>query len=111
MYIADFYSRIIEQTLPPLDQDDRDQKRGRIWGVIYRGPDKTAGLPPVPDLDAAPLESLLRFLGDARLVLRTHATHQLVERIGSQAIEPLQKLLGANAHPWQRAHAAWCCTG
>lgn len=107
LYIADFYNRIIEHTLAPLNEDSRDRERGRIWRVVYRGLERSATLATTPDLQVASLDQLLNVLGDANLVLRTQATHQLVERIGQPAIEPLQRLLQQPSRPWQRAHAVW----
>ncbi len=108
LYIADFYNRIIAHTLVPLGHAKRDRERGRIWRVVYTGQDANGKrIRPVPDLAKATLTELIDFLRDPNLVVRTHATHQLAERIGNAAVDPIKRLFGANSHPWQRAHGLW----
>ena len=39
IYVADFYNRIIGHYEVPLTHPGRDRERGRIWRIVYRGPD------------------------------------------------------------------------
>ncbi|MGD9723054.1 MAG: PVC-type heme-binding CxxCH protein [Pirellulales bacterium] len=112
LYIADFYNKIIGHYEVPLEHPGRDRERGRIWRVVYTGsgvdgPITTA--PPIgPRVSQASLQRLLELLGDENLTLRTQATHELVERIGAPAIEPLRMLVAsASSTPTQRAHGMW----
>ena len=48
LYIADFYNRIIGHYEVPLDHPGGDRDKGRIWRIVYRGPDgkaRTAAIP------------------------------------------------------------------
>lgn len=109
LYIADFYNRIIAHSLVPLDHAERDRERGRIWRVIYRGEaDQRRAIDPPPNLSTAPLKDLLANLGDGNLVVRTLATHELVDRIGSNAANAVRQLMIANDSNYlQRAHGIW----
>jgi putative heme-binding domain-containing protein len=106
LYIADFYNRIIGHYEVPLDHPQRDRQRGRIWRVVYRGEKGT--LPsPMPSLREASLEELIQRLADGNLVVRTLATHELVDRFGTRAIEPLQQSLERSTKAPQQVHAVW----
>ncbi|MEX0676443.1 MAG: PVC-type heme-binding CxxCH protein [Pirellulales bacterium] len=112
LYVADFYNCIIGHYEVPLEHPRRDRSRGRIWRVVFTGkgvekPPKTA--PPVdPRVHEAPLEGLIELVGHANLTVRTLATHELVDRIGKAAIEPLVKLLTSNeSTPLARIHGMW----
>ncbi len=48
LYVADFYNRIIGHYEVPLDHPGRDHERGRIWRIVYRGPDGKAPPPAAP---------------------------------------------------------------
>ena len=43
LYVADFYNRIIGHYEVPLTHPGRDRTSGRIWRIVYRGPE---GKPP-----------------------------------------------------------------
>ncbi len=113
LYIADFYNRIIGHYEVPLDHPGRDRERGRIWRVVYTGkgvenPAKTAPHAAGPDVQSATLEALIDLLGHANLTVRTLATHELVDRIGQPAVEPLKALLRSpRATPEQRVGGLW----
>jgi putative heme-binding domain-containing protein len=116
LYVADFYNRIIGHYEVPLEHPGRDRTRGRIWRVVYTGKgvetgvDKPAGTaPPIgPDISQAPLRRLLDLLGDPNLAIRAAATHELVDRVGPSAVEPLRALLASpNSTAWQRLHGMW----
>ena len=112
LYIADFYNKIIGHYEVPLEHPGRDRHRGRIWRVVYTGagvdtPAKVAP-PMAPVVAQASLIRLLELLGDDNLTQRTLATHELVQRIGSEAVEPLRSLLASpEAKVWQRVHGMW----
>jgi putative heme-binding domain-containing protein len=106
LYIADFYNRIIGHYEVPLTHPGRDHDRGRIWRVIYKGDGATAHKP-MPDLFKLGADELIGLLKDDNLQVRIRATNQLSERIGKAAVEPVQKMLGAESTPFQRAHGLW----
>jgi putative heme-binding domain-containing protein len=112
LYIADFYNRIIGHYEVPLTHPGRDRERGRIWRVVYTGqgvaePAQTA--PPLaPVVAQAPPKRLFELLGDANFVQRTLATHEIVDRLGQSAVEPLKALLSSDETTApQRVHAMW----
>ena len=106
LYVADFYSPIIAHYEVPLTHSKRDRQHGRIWRISYVGED---GDPPKtgPDLTEASLDELLGFLSHANLVVRTHATHQLVHRIGQPAGQRIKAMLADGLGAEQRAHGLW----
>jgi putative heme-binding domain-containing protein len=108
IYVADFYNRIIGHYEVPLTHPLRDKTRGRIWRISYVG---EAGRPvaakkPV-DLSRAPLETLVASLSDANALVRRHATHELVDRIGKPAVPPVRALVESSSSPEGRSHAIW----
>ena len=112
LYIADFYNRIIGHYEVPLDHPGRDRYRGRIWRVVYtgKGVDKSVAVtaPTMVVPAQASLEQLLNLLNDGNLTVRTQATHELVDRIGETAIEPLRTLLASpKSSPRHRVHGLW----
>jgi len=108
LYLADFYNRIIGHYEVPLNHPQRDRQRGRIWRIVYRGPDGKAPPPrPMPDLAKASIDQLIGLLADVNLTVRTLATHELVDRFGVQAIEPVRAMFARSPQPFQRAHALW----
>jgi putative heme-binding domain-containing protein len=111
MYVADFYNRIIGHYEVPLDHPGRDRKSGRVWRVIYRGPDGQAAPPPPPrDLTVAPVKELVAALGDPNLTVRMLATHQLLAR-GEEAGDEAAFAFHESENPLQRAHAMWVLEG
>jgi putative heme-binding domain-containing protein len=112
LYIADFYNRIIGHYEVPLEHPGRDRERGRIWRVVYtgKGVEKPAATAPAANIDvaAAPLDRLLELLGIPNQTVRNLATHELVDRNGAPAIEPIRALVGApTSSSWQRMHGMW----
>jgi putative membrane-bound dehydrogenase-like protein len=127
LYVADFYNRIIGHYEVPLTHPGRDRERGRIWRIVYRGPDgssvrKNAGdkkatrilgnaatLPHMPRADwgKASIDELVQDLGHANLVVRTKATNQLVERGGEEAVAKTKKIQETSANPYQIVHSLW----
>lgn len=107
LYIADFYNRIIGHYEVPLTHPQRDRERGRIWRVVYTGAGGGEGRPSVNQATAS-LDLLCKQLGSPNIVIRTQAVHQLVHRIGKDAVPPVRRLIeAADSQPLQRAHALW----
>ncbi len=107
LYIADFYNRIIGHYEVPLTHPGRDRHRGRIWRVVYTGADDDAHpLQPLPNLPVATTIQLIEMLDNANLARRTMATHELVDRIGNHAIDPVTDIVQTGTPP-QRAHGLW----
>jgi putative heme-binding domain-containing protein len=112
LYIADFYNCIIGHYEVPLEHPRRDRERGRIWRVVYTGrgvenPPQTSPAT-APNVHAAGQEELFALLGHPNLTVRTLATHEVVDRLGSIAVDGLNRLLaGADATSYQQIHAMW----
>jgi putative heme-binding domain-containing protein len=109
LYIADFYNCIIGHYEVDLHHPRRDRERGRIWRVVYRGTnDKPAKSPAISDLTKLDLDALLGRLNDSNLVVRTMATHEILDRFAPSAGSAITKLLkSGRASARQRAQAAW----
>jgi putative heme-binding domain-containing protein len=109
LYVADFYNRIIGHYEVPLTHPGRDRERGRIWRIVYRGPDGKGPIPHMPrsDWGQASVDELTEDLGHPNLVVRIKATSQLVERGGEPGKQKLQALLKGETTPFQRIHALW----
>lgn len=106
LYIADFYNRIIGHYEVPLDHPGRDRERGRIWRVVYRGTGETASSPALPNFTTMDAGQLLEKLEDSNLIVRTMATHELVDRFGNEAAAMLRTALHESDEPAvKRAHA------
>ena len=110
LYIADMYNCIIGHYEVPLTHEKRDRSHGRIWRVSYVGDDgeSNSSKSSTPgDLTTQSTDELIDHLTDANIVVRTHATHQLVERIGAAAVAPVRALLTGDSSETQRAHGIW----
>jgi putative heme-binding domain-containing protein len=108
LYVADFYNRIIGHYEVPLDHPGRDRDRGRIWRIVYRGPDGN-GPPRAPRADwaKATTAELIDDLAHPNLSVRTLATNQLVERGGLEVLEAVRAVLRPACSPFQRVHGLW----
>lgn len=109
LYIGDFYNCIIGHYEVPLDHPKRDRDRGRIWRVVYTGSkDKPQKLPDVRNLATADTRALVESLADANITIRTHATNELVDRIGPSCVPTLQAVVTSKSSvPLQRAFGLW----
>src|SRR5947199_4028340 len=67
LYVADFYNRIIGHYEVDLHHPGRDKQRGRIWRIVYRGPDGKAPVAKVPDLSKLSAQQLVDSLADPNL--------------------------------------------
>ena len=108
LYVADFYNRIIGHYEVPLTHPGRDHERGRIWRIIYRGPEGKHTPPAMPaDLTTAGPGRLAEALAHPNLVVRMLATNRLAE-LGSAAVEVCREVLAnRNLTPTPRVHALW----
>ena len=107
LYIADFYNKIIGHYEVPLDHPGRDRERGRIWRIVYTGDGSEAATPAPGDLSTASTDALIAALGHPTLTTRLLATHELVDRVGTAALEPAQAAFADSDDPKVRAHALW----
>jgi putative heme-binding domain-containing protein len=108
LYVADFYNRIIGHYEVPLKHPGRDRVRGRIWRIVYRGPNgKGNPRPPRRDYNKATVAELVGDLASPNLTVRMKATNQLVERGGKPAAAAVGKLLHGPSSPFQRMHGLW----
>ena len=108
LYVADFYNRIIGHYEVPLTHPGRDRERGRIWRIVYRGPDgKRKPLAPRGDWTRASIAELVQDLGHPNLTVRTLATNQLVKRGGPKVTSAVREALGSGSTVWQRVHGYW----
>jgi putative membrane-bound dehydrogenase-like protein len=92
----------------------RDKKHGRIWRVVPTDP---AALRKDHTLDPKDLASLLKGLHSPSQHLRLHAQRLIIERGGTDAIEPLKELITQNTapdgsdKPLTAIHAIWTLQG
>jgi putative heme-binding domain-containing protein len=81
LWVSDFYNKIIGHYEVDLKHPGRDKFSGRIWRIIYRGPDGKGDAPKMmADLTKAPIHNVHLFIGDRNLTVRMLATQQLIER-------------------------------
>jgi len=108
LYISDFYDCIIGYYEVPLTHPRRDKTRGRIWRVVYRGTDgERRQLRKQCDLTKLDLEQLWTRLANPNLPARLLATHEIVDRFATDAVEPLRTRIAEPCDPRQRAHGMW----
>ena len=109
LYVADFYNRIIGHYEVPLNHPGRDRERGRIWRIIYRGPDGKGQPPrqPRPDWAKATVDELVADLAHPNLTVRLKATNQLADRGDPAAAAAVRKVMGPLSNPFQRMHGIW----
>jgi putative heme-binding domain-containing protein len=108
LYVADFYNRIIGHYEVPLDHPGRDRERGRIWRIVYRGPEGK-GEPHAPRLDwtTATVTELVDDLAHPNITVRMLATNHLVERRGKDVVDAVRAILGPAGNTFQRVHGLW----
>jgi putative membrane-bound dehydrogenase-like protein len=109
LYVADFYNRIIGHYEVPLTHPGRDRERGRVWRIVYRGPDAKGTPAPRGDRTRATPAELAGDLAHPNLTVRTQAANQLVERGpgGAAAVRAALAGKGKPATPTQWAHGIW----
>ena len=102
LYIADFYNRIIGHYEVPLDHPGRDRERGRIWRIVYKGPEGKGTPAPRTDWTKATVDELLADLGHPNLTVRMLATTELVARGGRRSSTPRPVRLEKITSRWVR---------
>src|SRR5262249_41618393 len=110
LYVADFYNRIIGHYEVPLNHPGRDRTSGRIWRIVYRGPDGKGPVPEPPtksDLTKAPVAELVDHLGHPNITIRTIATNQLALRGGKEGADAVKAIMGPSGSNLQRVHGLW----
>ncbi|MBV9124520.1 MAG: PQQ-dependent sugar dehydrogenase, partial [Planctomycetes bacterium] len=109
LYVADFYNRIIGHYEVPLTHPGRDHAHGRIWRIVYRGPDGKGPLPTRPraDWSTASVPELVQDLAHPNLTVRFKATNQLVERGGMEGVAAVREIMRPSSSPFQRMHGLW----
>ena len=114
LYIADFYNRIIGHYEVPLDNPGRDHTRGRIWRIVYCGPNGRGPIPPPlhADWTKKNVAELMKDLGNANLAVRFKATNELVTRGGKEAVTAVMGVMKRKDKPeagdtWRRMHGLW----
>ncbi|WP_171189903.1 DUF7133 domain-containing protein, partial [Alienimonas chondri] len=107
LYLADFYNAVIGHYEVPLAHPARDRRRGRIWRIVWRGEGSEAGEPAAAvDLTRLSADNLADRFADPNITVRTAATHEWVDRIGSTGRPTLETRLSETG-PTFRVHAAW----
>ncbi len=107
LYVADFYNRIIGHYEVPLDHPLRDRQSGRIWKITYVG-DEPHVNHKVRDWSKASLADLIKNLNYPQLNIRMAIANQLVQRFGTSAVGPLQKVaLEDKAGSKAKVQAIW----
>jgi putative heme-binding domain-containing protein len=107
LYIADFYNRIIGHYEVPLTHPGRDKTHGRIWRVVYRGPDGK-GRPRAPRADwtKATADGLVQDLANPNFTVRLIATNELADR-GKGSAGAVRQVMRPDSSPFQRMHGLW----
>lgn len=105
LYVADFYNCIIGHYEVDLFHPRRDREKGRIWRITYTGPNASPHQPPA-NLAKAKTDELVSALGDANIVVRTLAVHQLADRIGRDSVPAVRKVVFGGS-PLQRVYGLW----
>jgi putative heme-binding domain-containing protein len=109
IYVADFYNRIIGHYEVPLTHPGRDRERGRVWRIVYRGPDAKGTPAPRTDWTKATPAELVQDLAHPNLTVRMLATNSLVTRGRAGTLAVRQALANKDrpATPFQWAHGVW----
>ncbi|HEX8200226.1 MAG TPA: dehydrogenase, partial [Isosphaeraceae bacterium] len=108
LYVADFYNKIIGHYEVPLTHPGRDRTRGRIWRIIYRGPDDHAPpISPRPDWTTATVAELIEDLGHPNIAVRFRATNQLAARRGIEVNRAVLEAMKDGSNPYRRMHGLW----
>ncbi|MCA9073307.1 MAG: HEAT repeat domain-containing protein, partial [Planctomycetaceae bacterium] len=102
-----FYNAIIGHYEVPLEHPKRDRTRGRVWRVVYRGPEGSSSPNRETNLTKLTPRQLIDRLADENLVLRTLATNWLVEGHPKQAAALVRKEFKNYQSAEQRAHGLW----
>ena len=89
LYIADFYSPVIENTSYPKRHPGRDHLRGRIWRITAKG----RPLLKQPKIEGEPVVKLLELLKSTQPQTRHFARRELQEKTAAVVLPDLKKWL------------------
>ncbi len=108
LYIADFYSPVIENTSYPKRHPGRDHTRGRIWRITA----KNRQLLKQPKIEGRSVVGLLDLLKVYEPLTRHFARRELQERKAEMIVPELKKWLQANKSDEQmQLEALWIYQG
>lgn len=107
LYVADFYNKIIGHYEVPLTHPGRDRERGRIWRIVYRGPDGKGEIGPIPDFTGSEISDLVAELRGPNFARRILATNALVSRGGSEVVDRVRDAIAPDAPAAVRVHGLW----
>ncbi|MDP7050485.1 MAG: HEAT repeat domain-containing protein [Verrucomicrobiota bacterium] len=108
LYIADFYSPVIENTSYPKRHPGRDHTRGRIWRITAKG----RPLLKQPQIEGRSVAELLELLKEHEPLTRHFARRELQERKADSILPSLNQWLMANkANEQMQLEALWIYQG
>ncbi len=109
IYVTDFYNRIIGHYEVPLTNPLRDRVSGRIWRIVYKGPNaKPVSNMKDYNISKAGAEELIMELANGNITRRMLAMNELVDRIGEPAIKPVTKMMkDKKSGAFQKLHGLW----
>jgi putative heme-binding domain-containing protein len=108
LYVADFYNRIIGHYEVDLHHPGRDHTSGRIWRIVYKGPDATPAPTKPFDLTRNSVPELIAYLSDPNFTIRMLAMNYLADHTGAPAIAPLRAALSSASCPsLLKVHGMW----
>ncbi len=103
MWILDWYNYIVQHNPTPqgfktgkgnaYESDLRDKKHGRVYRLVYDGPDGQAGADQPAKLDVTDASSLVAALSHPNRLWRRHAQRLLVERGQTDVLAALVQLV------------------
>jgi putative heme-binding domain-containing protein len=105
LYWADFYNKIIGHYEVPLDHQDRDKLRGRVWRIIWKGKDGKGETPKLIDLSKLTLQELCTELANPNLSVRIAAI-QLIQA-HAKSVASARQVFGTGSQPERRALRVW----
>lgn len=114
LYVADFYNKIIGHYEVDLRHPQRDKDRGRVWRIIYRGPDGKGDAPKPAFSDLTKMESkeIDKLLGSPNLTVRLLATQELIRRRDAKQVhEDRPREDAESADLRAEAHRRWAEMG
>ena len=109
IYVSDFYNRIIGHYEVPLTNPLRDREKGRIWRIVYKGPNaKPASELKDYNISKAGVKELIKELNNGNITRRMLAMNELVDRVGKDAIKPVAKMMREKkSSSFQKVHGLW----
>ena len=112
LYIADFYNRIIGHYEVPLTHPGRDRQRGRIWRIVFNGPEqrrdmKTNSTAPAATDQSNDIDAAIARLSSPNLAVRMSATDQLSDQFGRAAVDRIRVALAETSDHHAKIHLLW----